>query len=759
MSEMDISLLLERLREYGALHDGDKIVPGELDRMEPAFADDWPDVINPVVRNAIVDAGISRPYLHQADAIVKALSGADVVMESPTASGKTLAFVAPMLHMLKQDSTAHAMMIYPMKALAFDQREQLRRVCRPLGIDSWPYDGDSTDNDKGQLRQYPPRILLTNPEYLNMSFLGQREAWDRHEAGARFLRNLRFVVVDEMHEYRGFFGSNMALLLRRFFLYLNRIGASPQIFLSTATCANPQEHAELLTGRRMDLVSARGVLRPKRHFLFVDPEIRDFRYWDILRLRVEQAALAAMVEGLQVLVFCPTKRFLEAAFAQSQRSARERGLNPAQISAFHADLKPDDRQVIQEKIKVGDVRVVFTTNALEIGIDVGGLDGVILAGFPSSIMSAWQQIGRAGRSWDRDAFVLFFAMNDPIDRFFVGNLPEFLNKPFDELVVDPSNAELIGRHLPSLVEETGGQVRPEEESTLGTPFYEAVNQNQGTAPRGYKPQMHLNLRGGIGQSFKLMRHSEEIGQLSAMRRFREAYIGGIFPFFGQRYHVKSHEEQAVVLEDAEQYLRTDPGFYTHLSKKDFIDGLDYGGIQVFYGSINITMNFTGFKMVDERTGEVTRIGGDEEALFLNNLHAFWLDLPQSDEGIAGIGAVEHMIRVGTMFVIPADRFDTSTYSRAAGELTAYCYENYPGGIGVAKKLFSVWDTALKKGMEIAWNCKCTSGCPNCIEPAKSWDISNPNIDKQEGIALAEQILATIATGPKRQFVDGMMMPL
>ena len=296
-------------------------------------------------------------------------------MESPTASGKTLAFAAPMLHVLKENPGSHAMMIYPMKALAFDQRAQIRQICEPLGFESWPYDGDTDGSDlndgnnawvneqngsiKALIRQQPPHILLTNPEYLNMSFLGSRESWEKHEKGAGFLRNLRFVVIDEMHEYRGFFGSNMALLLRRFFLHLNRIGAHPQVFLSTATCANPQEHAESLTGRKVDVISARSVLRPQRHFVFVKPEIPDYQYRDILRLRVEQAALTALAEGLQVLVFCPTKRFLEHAFSNSKRKAPELGLDPDHISAFHADLKPDTRQQIQERIKSGEIRVVL----------------------------------------------------------------------------------------------------------------------------------------------------------------------------------------------------------------------------------------------------------------------------------------------------------------------------------------------------------------------------------------------------------------
>ena len=758
MDRVDVDRFLSRLREFDALRDNDRISQDQVERIQPTFADGWPVELNPSVRDALIDSGITRPYQHQADAIAKSLSGADVVMESPTASGKTLAFTAPMLHALAENPDSHAMMIYPMKALAYDQREQIRQICQPLGIESWPYDGDTEPDIRGWIRQNPSHILLTNPEYLNMSFLGNRESWQRHPEGSKFLQNLRYIVIDEMHEYRGFFGSNMALLLRRFFLHLNRIGARPQVFLSTATCANPQEHAKSLTGRDAEVISARDILRPQRNFVFVDPAIPDFRYWDILRLRIEQAALTALAEGLQVLIFCPTKRFLEGAFRNCQHTALEYGLNPKHISAFHADLKPDMRQKIQEDIKSGKIQIVFTTNALEIGLDVGGLDGVILAGFPPSIMSAWQQIGRAGRGWDKDAFVLFYAMNDPIDRFFVSNLNAFLRKPFDELVVDPSNEELIRRHLPSLIEETGGRVYPTDETIIGNAFYDAIKDHSGTIAQGFKPQPHLNLRGSVGESYKIKRNNDELGQISALRRFREAYIGAVFPFFGQRYRVVSHEEHTVVLEDSEQYFRTDPGFFTVLSRAELFDGIGYGDLSVYHGSLNITMNFTGYKLLDERSEKIITIGGDNDALFLNNLHSFWIDVPQSETAVDGIGAVEHMIRVGTMFVIPADRFDTGTYSRVGSELAAYCYENYPGGIGVSKKLFDIWHIALQKGIEIARKCNCSSGCQNCIEPAKSWNISNANINKIKGIELAEQLLALVHDGPDRKLQDGLMVP-
>ena len=756
----DPQAFIAKLTDADALRSGDKIRRKTIDRIEPPIEDAWPEGLHPSLYNALDTIGIPRPYAHQAEAVTRSLSGRSVVMESPTASGKTLGFAVPMLDILMRERRSHALMIYPMKALAFDQREQLRQLCEPLrGIESWPYDGDTPQEHRDAMRQLPPRILLTNPEYLNMSFLAWRDKWES------FLRQLRFVVIDEMHEYRGFFGGNVALLLRRFFLHLARIGSCPRVFLSTATCANPKEHARNLTGRDdLDVVSARNVLRPKRHFIFVDPDIPDFRYRDILQLRVEHASLAVLRDGLQVLVFCPTKRFLENAFRNTRTKAQEHGLDPDRISAFHADLKNDRRQDVQQGVKEGRINIVFTTNALELGLDIGGLDGVILAGFPASTMSAWQQIGRAGRRWDKDAFVLFYAMNDPIDRFFVGNLDAFLNRPFDELVVDPSNQQIIQNHLSSLADETGGQIDPFEESLLGSAFYNTAMNAMGqpiTGLPGFKPQQGISLRGGLGPSFKLKRSNEEIGQVSAIRRFREAYIGAVFTFFGHRYRVHSHEEGAVVLTDAAPHVKTEGGFFNVVNINQIFSGHGYGPVQAFHGSLNITMNYTGYKLIDEQTGEQTGTGGTPTAHYENNLHAFLLNVPHVHSTDAGaVGALEHLLRVGAMFVIPADRFDTSTFSKPSEDPAAiFYYENYSGGIGVAKKLSEVWPKALEKGIEVAESCSCEHGCPNCIEPAKSYDISNASINKTKGIELGRHILEIVVQGPDRVFRNGQLVPI
>ena len=750
---MDIKKFEAELKDFGALRDTDKIQKDTVPHIQPQFTNELMPELEPSVRDVLKHNKIERFYRHQADAIRKSLSGADVVLESPTASGKTLAFTVPMLDTLVRDKSAHALMIYPMKALAYDQRIQIEDFCEPLSIEVASYDGDTSKRRRDQLRGNPPPILLTNPEYLNMTFLGWRNQWEN------FLCNLKYLVIDEMHEYRGFFGGNIALLLRRFFLYLDSLGANPRLFLSTATCANPGEHAKNLTGRDVEEIPAGDVLRPRRHFFFVNPDVRDYMHREIIRLRVEQAALTVLTKGLQALVFCPTKRFLEQAFGNCKDKATEEGLDPNRISAFHADMKSTDKQEIQQKIKDGSINIVFTTNALELGLDIGGLDGVILAGFPPSVMSAWQQIGRAGRGWDKEAFVLFYAMSDPIDQFFVSNLDAFLDKEFDELVVDPSNEELIKNHLPMLKAETNGTLPSSAKSILGSAFYDVANENSGTLPKYFRPHSRLKIRGDLGQSYQLKYNDEEIGQISEMRRFREAYIGAIFTFVGQKYAVHSHEKEAVVLDDTEQHLRTEPSFYTRLADLEPFNGFAYGKTEMFYGSLDLLMNFTGYKVVNERTGEEKEAQSAAGAYTFNNRHAFWVDLPSSERTNEGIGALEHIIRVGAMFIIPADRFDTSTYSRTGDKPVASYYENYAGGVGVAKKLFKILPNVLAKGIEIAEKCKCPSGCQNCIVPAKSYDISNTDINKTRGIELARDLLKAMEKGPDKKFRDGLLVPV
>ncbi|MFB6271389.1 MAG: DEAD/DEAH box helicase, partial [Salinibacter sp.] len=320
--------LLEELRGFDALRDGqdheqqDEVKIRTLPHAPPeyedrAYLEQFPEPL----RNALADEGIERLYAHQAEAIDRIRTGKDVVLEAPTASGKTLCFNIPLIHRLMENPHSHAMMIHPMKALSKDQRRQFEAMASAMtdsagnAITSWIFDGDTDKEHRDLMKKFPPSLLLTNPEMVHYSFLGWSDQWED------YLRKLRFLIIDEIHEYRGFFGTNVALLFRRFLAKLKQLGANPQVVLATATCGNAREHANRLTGRDCEVVRAESAMRPERHFAFINPDIPDFRFHQIYRLRIVRATLACVAKGMSTLVFCQSRKFAEQAAKEAQRDA------------------------------------------------------------------------------------------------------------------------------------------------------------------------------------------------------------------------------------------------------------------------------------------------------------------------------------------------------------------------------------------------------------------------------------------------------
>lgn len=745
---MDFEKFKKQLYEFDALREGDEIQQDTLERIQPEYAELWPVGIHPHLRIEIRKSGFRKPYKHQADAVELSLQGHDVMLESPTASGKTLAFTVPMLDTLLRNPDSHALMIYPMNALSFDQYEKVHKLCKPLEISIDTYQGDTPDRKR--IRDNPSQILLTNPEYLNSAFLGWRE---KHWKG--FLSKLRFLVIDEIHLYRGYFGSNMALLLRRFFLQLHRLGASPRVFLSTATCANPVEHAKNLTGREVKWVKARNALRPKRHFLFVKPAIPEDNYYKSFRLRIEKAALTILEHDLRALVFGPSIRFLEDAGLNCTRKIKKEGSDTSVLAVYKARLLPEEKLQIQQKIKSGENKVIFTTNALEVGLDIGGLDAIVLAGFPSNTMSAWQRIGRAGRSWKNDALVLFYAMNDPIDRSIVGNIDSFLDKPYDELVVDPTNEQLIQNHMASLKEEAAGIFYPSDEDILGEAFYQAALKDK-TRPKSYRrwrnnsPQIRLankGLRGDNSKTYNLEFEGDIIEKnIPEIWRFCHAYQDAIITSSGQRYCVVEtrvgRTGNKILLEEAPPLQRTEAIIRNYINIDDIFESQDYRGFSVVYGEVELKLKFDGYNLVDEVSEDTLETGGETDYYEKSNLHAIWLEVDNNGWNATAIYTLLQLLRRGARDKVPADRYDTFTFPKVLDDCTVFLYEYCSGGIGIVKKLFKVWREALETGIKYAENCSCETGCPDCIQPAKSWDSGSVEINKAQGIALAKQLLAT-----------------
>lgn len=768
--------LFEAFREFDALRVGadgkDKVESVQLGAIEPSFADGSEiDILSMPLRQALRSLGIGSLYQHQADAIRLAVeSSANVVLQAPTASGKSLAFQIPMLDTLAQDSSGHALMIYPTKALAHDQRIQLQRLTEAIPgrkIESWFYDGDVDQDTRRALRGKPPAILLTNVDMLHKTFLGNADLW------TEFLSNLRWVIVDEIHEYRGYFGSNVSMILRRFSHHLSRLGANPQFFLSSATAANAIEHAEQLTGLVFKEVNAASSMRPNRQFWFVDPDIPTHRYWEILQRRAVNAGLACLSTGRAVLIFCPSRKFAEECHRMAMRRADDliengvQGIDKESIKVFKAGLSAEMRHEIQDGLKKNSVRLAFTTNALELGIDIGGLDGVILAGFPDSMMSAWQRIGRAGRRWDSDAFVLYLARNNPVDLFYVANLKAFLEKPLDDLVINPSNDELIKRHVPCLLFESNDDIEGGRQ-VLGNELYEAAEQaiKRGETPvrtGRYSPHASVDIRGGGSGMFDLKYGGQSIGTMSGHQKFREAFPRAIYMHGGATYRVESVTETGsggeINLIIAELHLSTKPTLVTTVSVEEIFAGnrwrLGDSAINAYYGNVTVTEVLTSVQELNDLTGEIIDRwgpGDDSASAQFSKAHACWLQIEGQSHSLRnGLPAFQHLLRIGAQFTIPVDAHDMFPHA-SVNEGAAYIIEAYPGGIGVARKTLARWRAMLEAGVSVAERCSCSKGCPNCILPPRG---ASEDFDKGAGIALATQLISKTEREPTHRLENNL----
>ena len=765
--------IIEALKDWDALRPDDQVMTERVPATSPrTVAAATCTGISAQVLEALRHLSCDVLYDHQARAIAAASEGANVVLQAPTASGKSLAFQIPMVETLLRDSSGHALMLYPTKALAFDQRDQLQRLTQAIPdcqVESWWYDGDVTRAERDAIRRAPPAVLMTNPEMLNLSFLGHGKLW------TEFLRQVKWIVLDEIHEYRGYFGSNLAMLLRRFRHYLHGLGAEPRFFLCSATCANAKEHAEELTGATFVEVNASTSVRPTRDFLFIRPQLREFNYWKIFQLRVVNAGLACLAEGKSTLIFCPSRKFAEQSHRLALRRIEELGdatppcIGPDLIEVYRAGLSTKKRQDVQERLKRGEVRLVFATNALELGIDIGGLDGVILAGFPDSIMSAWQRIGRAGRSWKTDAFVLYFARNNPVDQFHASNLGAFLNKPFDELVINPQNSDLIERHVPCVLHEAQNVSRLRKGGEILRPaLYEAAEKKLAAGAvvaQHVSPQQYVSLRGGSSGQYILKKGETELGTMSAQQQFREAYDRAIYMHGGLTFRVievaSGRDGGSIQLQEEQPWLHTNPVITTTVTMQSVFEGRKWGAeFDVTCGDSSLMDRIHQVVEVDERTDtERDRWTPSANQARFDRAHALRISLAgaELDEVLPatniGVTTCQHLLRVGALFSIPIDAHDIFTHADV-GTRSIFLVESYPGGIGIVRKALEVWRGILKVGIGIARKCRCAKGCPNCIAPPRS-----PELDKEAGLAVADRLLAESEEQHTHEFRAGLWEPV
>jgi DEAD/DEAH box helicase domain-containing protein len=631
--------------------------------LPPAEADLAPELrLDDALRPLLAARGIGALYRHQARAIAALRAGSDVVLATPTASGKSLVYSLPALEACLTDPEARTLLLFPLRALEQDQRKKLEAdiaaVALPPGVPRPRvaiYDGDTKDSERRKIRADPPNLLITTPDMLHLGLLPHHESWRRFFAG------LRLVVVDELHSYRGVFGSHVAQVMRRLDRVARHHGASPRLVCASATIANPGEHAANLTGRSFTVIEADGAARAPRHVLLLNPSGSPYT-------AAAKLFRMAVRRGLRTIAFTKARRVTELLHSWVQAAEPELA---RRISSYRAGFLPEERREIERRLFDGDLLGVISTSALEMGIDVGGLDVCILVGYPGSQIATWQRAGRVGRSGE--AAIALIAMPDALDQYLVAHPRSFFERGFEQAVLDPENAELLAAHLPCAAAEVpvrateawleSGRVRNAIE--LAEQRADLLRSESGrewfAARRA--PHRAVNLR-STGASFEILdarsrsersepdasepvskrrvraarsERSERrntVGTIGSGHVYTECHEGAIYLHHARAWHVAQLdlEERKVWVEpsDGSTYTRALSEKETSILSRERTRPA--GGFRLCQGRVEVTTRVTGYERRRVRGQELLGTEPLELPPTSFETNSLWLELPDEIPG-------------------------------------------------------------------------------------------------------------------------------
>lgn len=688
-------------------------------------------------------------YTHQAKAIELIRDGSDVIITTPTASGKTLAFNIPILERLREKKAARALYIYPTKALSNDQLKTLEAMEKTYGVDVHPavYDGDTPKSIRPHIRR-TSRIVLTNPYGLH-HYLPWHGKW------RTFYENLDYVVMDEVHRYRGVFGSNIAMLVRRMLRVCKRYDSDPQFILSSATIANPREFSEKLTGRTFKVVSDDGSASGKKYFVFWNPMANPESSTHVQTSEL----LAYMVNnGFQTLCFTISRKMAELI----ARWSRE--MTSRTITAYRAGYLPEERRKIENGLKTGVIRGVASTNALELGMDIGGLDVVLTSGYPGTVISTWQQAGRAGRGRE-EAAAFFIAFENPLDQYFMKHPDRFFEKAHEHAVIDLGNPHISMGHLmcaaselpltekENLYSEYEEELRALERKGL-------IHKTQlGSVYSGTRrPAEFVKLNNISEESIMIVNERGEL--LETMERnqaYREAHDGAVLLHQGESYIVKNLDLEdniaSVSQRDVDYY--TEPRSLTDLHIIKNQREIERNGVRICHGEVNVSESYTSYRV--KKFDRLLAVKPLDLPPINFETESTWLEVPtqivKKDEKTGlnlegGLHAIEHAIIAMTPFHAICDRWDIGGVSSPlhpdTGVPSIFIYDSYQGGIGISEKCFHLMEKLLQTTYELIRDCDCEHGCPSCIYSPKCGNNNEP-LDKQAAIKILETLLQRVAT--------------
>jgi DEAD/DEAH box helicase domain-containing protein len=732
----------------------------------------FPPGIDERLTTALASRGIERPYTHQADAIAHALAGRNVVIITPTASGKTLCYNAPVLNAVLQDPSSRALYLFPTKALAQDQLAELQGLCEtiastsgdPIGV--YTYDGDTPQDARRTIRSRA-HVVLSNPDMVHSGILPHHPRW------AKLFENLKYVVVDELHAYRGVFGSHLCNVLRRLRRICRHYGSNPVFLCSSATIANPGELAERLTEQPFELVDRSGAPRGEKYFVFVNPPVVNHQLGIRRSYLSETRRIAGefLKRNLQLIVFAQSRLATEILTTYLKDDFEGEPGMPERIRGYRGGYLPLRRREIEKGLREGAVRAVISTNALELGIDIGALDVSVMAGYPGTIAATWQRAGRAGRRAGRSAAVMV-ASSAPLDQFIVRNPAYFFDRSPEHALIDPDNLHILVDHikcaafeLPFTGDESFGRPGARGVSTDGDTHdvqeILGVLAEQGLVHRTTAgdgdgtgavwvwtnesyPADAVSLRSVSSDNFVIVDitgESRVIGETDFTSGPATLHPKAIYIVEGKQYQVEKLD-----FEGRKAYVRaidcdyyTDAITYTRVTALDeFASACGAASDTVperTHGEVHVVSRVVGFKKIKFYTNE--NVGSGELDLPEQQMHttSYWLTIPAnvmgmlpyaSDDRRDGVVGLAFALRQVAQLLLMCDAHDVGISIDSGdgepGEPGAlkpqkiFVYDNYPGGIGFSRPLFEMHAELIGKTRQLIGECECDNGCPGCVGP-------------------------------------------
>ncbi len=712
------------------------------------------------VHEALRHVGIERLYRHQARALDLVRDGHNVLAVTPTASGKTLVFALPLLERLEREPGTRALCLYPTKALARDQRQGLAELGAGLGALRQPrieiYDGDTPAHRRKKIRADPPDVLITNPDMLHLGILAHHRDWER------FLRELRFVVLDELHVYRGIFGAHVHHILARLRRICAGLDARPQFIAASATVGNPAEFAERLVGQPFETVTRSGAPAAPRHVVFLNPHGVS-PYTTAVRVVAETAAA-----GLKTIAFTKARRITELLYTWLVRQHPELA---GRVAPYRAGYLPAERRELESRLFRGELTAVLSTSALELGIDVGALDVCVLVGYPGSLISSWQRIGRVGRS-DREALVVLIAMPDALDQYLVQHPELFFDGEFERAVLDPWNPLVASHHLvcsasedPLRADELAA-ADPRTRAVVDGLVHEGRLARDAEGTRWFsfrrRPHREVSLR-SAGEPFAIVdrRSGNTLGTIDGIRVYYECHPGAIYLHGGQTWRILELDEErrrAVAAPARVDYYTVVLGeketeILERLDRRTLEPG-DAGRppVEVGLGRLKVTVRIREYQKKRLFGGEPISTHPLEVPPLIFETVGFWIELPRGLPAafagrelhfMGGIHATEHaMIGLFPLLAI-ADRGDVGGISYTGhpqlGGPAIFLYDGVPGGAGLGEQGFRELPKLLDRTLGLVESCPCEDGCPACIQSPRCGNGNKP-LDKRAALLVLRLLL-------------------